>query len=92
MERILKKSTIQKHRRNKDRIRRKDRRSNDRADMPGTRNKQAGILSVGEERNKNKVQRRDRSSVCVGEKKTSAKDRWKEIIQIIERQVQGFRI
>jgi|GEM_PF-5040611 len=60
--------------------------------MPGTWNKQTGILSEGEKRNKNKVQRRDRASVSNGEKKASTKARWAEIILDVERAVQVFRI
>ena len=87
MEKILKKSTIQKHRRNQDRNRTWHGVNNDRRSMSCAWNKQTGILSVGKKRNKNKVQGRDSTSVGNGEKETTAEDRRTEIILDIEREL-----
>lgn len=55
--------------------------------MPGTRNKQASILSMGEKGNKNKVQRRDCPSVSNTEKKASVEAWRTEIISDIAREL-----
>ena len=55
--------------------------------MPDTRNKQTGILSVGEERSKDKVQRRDSASASNTKKKASVKARGTEIISDIAREL-----